>query len=289
VYANLWEHDLLDGAAALSYYFLFALFPTLLFLTTLVGLLPIPYLLDQLIGYIARVLPADAASLLVKTLGEIRTGASGGLLSLGVIAALWGASGGMLSIISALDKAYGVEDTRPWWKRRLIAIALTCGFSLFTLTAMLLLVFGARIGEAAAALLGLGPLFTRTWNVLQWPAIMLCALTGIGLVYYLAPVARQRWTWITPGSTFAVVAWLAMSFVLRLYVHYLGNYNATYGSIGGVILLMLWLYWSSLALLVGAEINAQIADASAHHPQAAETGSRHRTAPAPPRERPLDR
>src|SRR6266496_4659476 len=103
VQTQVWAHDLLDRAAALSYYFLFALFPTLLFLTTLVGLLPIPHLMDQLVGYFVRVLPADAASLLVKTLGEIRSGANSGLLSLGVIAALWGASGGMLSIISALN------------------------------------------------------------------------------------------------------------------------------------------------------------------------------------------
>ena len=150
---------------------------------------------------------------------------------------------------------------------------------------MLLLVFGARIGEAAAALLGLGPLFMRTWNILQWPVIMLCALTSIGLVYYLAPAVRQRWTWITPGSAFAMVAWLAMSFVLRLYVLYFGNYNATYGSIGGVILLMLWLYWTSLALLVGAEINAQIGDSGTRRPQAAETGSPRQTGPAAPRGR----
>jgi membrane protein len=289
VYANLWEHDLLDGAAALSYYFLFALFPTLLFLTTLVGLLPIPQLMDQLIGYVVRVLPSDAASLLVKTLEEVRRGASGGLLSLGVIVALWGASGGMLSIMSALNRTHGIADTRPWWTRRLIAIALTGGFAIFTVTAMLLLIFGARIGEAAAALLGLGSQFTRTWRVLQWPATMLCALTGTGLVYYLAPAVRQRWTSIAPGAAFAVTAWLAMSFVLRVYVAYLGNYNATYGSIGGVILLMLWLYWSSLALLVGAEINAEVDAAAPRRPRAAETASPHRPASAAHPRRLLDR
>jgi membrane protein len=289
VQTQVWAHDLLDRAAALSYYFLFALFPTLLFLTTLVGLLPIPYLMDQLVGYFIRVLPADAASLLVKTLGEIRSGANSGLLSLGVIAALWGASGGMLSIISALNAAYDVVDRRPWWKRRIVALALTCGFSLFTLTAVLLLVFGERIGEAAAALMGMGPLFTRTWNVLQWPAIMVCGLAGIDLVYYLAPAVRLRWTWVTPGSGFAVVAWLGMSFVLRLYVRFIGDYNATYGSIGGVILLMLWLYWTSLALLVGAEINAELEVMGLRRPPAAETASRRRTAPAAPAERLLDR
>jgi membrane protein len=278
----------MDRAAALSYYFLFALFPTLLFLTTLLGLLPVPLLMDRLIGYLVRVLPPDAASLIVKTLGEVRTGASRGLLSLGVIAALWGASGGMLSIISALNRAYEMTDSRSWWSRRLIAMALTCGFSVFTLIAILLLVFGERIGEGAAALLGLGPHFTHTWNVLQWPAIMLCALTGVGLVHYLAPARRRPWISLVPGSVFAVAAWLALSFLLRVYVHYVGNYNATYGSIGGVILLMLWQYWISLALLVGAEINAALAEV-VPHPQGAETASVRLLATGRPRERLLDR
>jgi membrane protein len=289
VRAQLWAHDLVDRAAALSYYFLFALFPSLLFLTALVGLLPIPHLMDRLVGSFIRVLPADAASLLLKTLGEIRTGANSGLLSLGVIVALWGASGGMLSVMSALNAAYDVIDSRPWWRRRLVAVALTCGFSLFTLTAVLLLIFGERIGEGAAALLGMGPLFTWTWNILQWPAIMVCGLAGVDLVYYLAPAVQRRWTWVTTGSAFAVAAWLAMSFVLRLYVGFVGSYNATYGSIGGVILLMLWLYWTSLALLVGAEINAELDAAGLRPPRAVETASRHRPGSAAPAERLLDR
>ena len=289
VYRQVWAHDLLDRAAALSYYFLFALFPTLLFLTALVGLLPFPQLMDRLVDYVVRVLPPDAASLLVKTLEEIRTGASGGLLSLGVIVALWGASGGMLSIISALNAAYGVGDARPWWRRRLAAMALTCGFSLFTVTAVLLLVFGERIGEAAAALMNMGPQFTRTWNILQWPVIMVCGFTGIDLVYYLAPAVRRRWRWVTPGSAFAVVAWLAMSFVLRIYVTYLGGYNATYGSIGGVILLMLWLYWISLALLVGAEINADLEGLAKRHRPGVETASARRRRSAAPADQLLDR
>jgi membrane protein len=288
VYAQTVAHDLMERAAALSYYFLFALFPTLLFLTTLLGLLPVPLLMDQLIGYLVRVLPPDAASLIVKTLGEVRTGASGGLLSLGVIAALWGASGGMLSIMSALNRAYEIHDARSWWSRRLVAIALTCGFSVFTLIAILLLVFGEHIGATAAALLGLGPHFTRRWALLQWPAIMVCALGGVGLVHYIAPARRRSWVSLLPGSVFAVVAWLVLSFLLRVYVHYVGDYNATYGSIGGVILLMLWLYWISLALLVGAEINAALAK-TLPLPRGAETGSARLLATGGPGNRLLDR
>jgi membrane protein len=263
VWDQIWEDEVLDRAAGLSYYFLFALFPTLLFLTALVGLSPAPNLMAQLMGYVEHVLPGDAASLVSKTLAEVVSGASGGLLSIGVFAALWAASNGMLSIMTALNAAYDAEDPRPWWNRRLIAIGLTVGLSVFTLTALLLLVFGPRIGNAVASQVGLGSVFTLAWNVLSWPAVILSALTGIALVYYLAPAARQRWHWVTPGSAFALVAWLLMSFGLRLYVAYFGNYNATYGSIGGVILLMLWLYLSGVVLLVGAEINSEIAQEAA--------------------------
>ncbi len=175
--------------------------------------------------------------------------------------ALWVASSGMLSIVTALNVAYRVGVSRPWWKSRLVALGLTIGFSLFTLTALLLLVFGGRIGEAVARWVGLGPLFTLAWTLLQWPVAIVLALTGLTLVYHLAPAVGRRWHWITPGSIFALVAWLVMSSALRLYVTEFVNYNATYGSIGSVILLMLWLYASGVALLVGAEIDSVVGEA----------------------------
>ncbi len=256
VYLRLWEDEVLDRAAGLSYYFCFALFPTLLFLTALLGMLPQPDLMSRLLDYVDRMLPADAASLLRKTLAEVVSGASGSLISVGVLAALWGASSGMRSIMTALNVAYGVPDRRQWWQSRLIAIGLTLGFSLFGLTALLLLVFGGRIGEVVADRIGLGPAFTVVWTLAQWPVAILLVLTALALVYWLAPAAGRGWYWITPGSIFAVFAWLLMSSGLRLYVAFFGNYNATYGSIGGVILLMLWLYMSGVALLIGAEINS---------------------------------
>src|SRR5438128_1780420 len=166
-------------AAGLSYYFLFALFPALLFLTAILGLLPVPKLMDHLLGYIARVLPADAASLLTKTLGEVIKGARGSLVSLGVLGALWGASSGMVSISNALNVAFEVRDTRTWWRHRLEAIGLTVWFSLLTIVALLLFVFGERIGDAVAQWLGVGAAFTRTWNFAGWPALALCAPIGI--------------------------------------------------------------------------------------------------------------
>lgn len=263
VWAEVAEDEISDRAAALAYYFLFALFPALLFLTALLGLLPIPGLMDRLLDYVSQAMPGDAASILERTLGEIVSGASGGLLSLGVLGALWAGSNGMSSIMSALNAAYDVKEARPWWKAKLLAIGLTLGFSCFILTALVLLVFGPTIGETVAGSVGLGAAFTLAWNIVSIPIVMVLVAIGIALVYYLAPAVEQRWRWVTPGSVVALVLWLVASFALRFYVTNFANYNATYGSIGGVILLMLWLYLSGLALLLGAEVNSEIEHAAA--------------------------
>jgi len=282
VWSEIWEDEVTDRAAALAYYFLFALFPTLLFLTVLLGLLPLPGLMDRLLQYGDQALPSDAASIVRRTWAEIARGARGGLLSIGVLTALWAASNGMASVMGALNAAYDVKDERPWLKRRLLAILLTFGFALFILAALVLLVFGPHIGAAVAGQLGLGALFTSLWIVINIPIVIFCGLVGIALVYYLAPAVEQHWRWVTPGSVVALGLWLVTSWGLRLYVARFGDYNATYGSIAGIMLLMLWLYLTGVILLIGAEINAEIEHAAAlhgaltakapgeHHPAAAE-------------------
>jgi membrane protein len=263
VWHEINDDEVPDRGAALAYYFLFALFPTLLFLTSLLGLLPLPGLMERLLAYVNQTMPGDAGSIVTRTLSEVQGSARGGLLSIGVLAALWASSAGMASVINALNIAYGVEDPRPWWRRRLVAVLLTLGFSMFILSALVLVVFGPHIGEAVAGRMGLGDVFTTVWNVVSVPLVMLFVLVGIALVYYFAPATEQHWRWVTPGSAVGLVLWLAMSFSLRWYVANFGNYSATYGSIGGVILLMLWLYLTGIVLLVGAEINAEIEHAAA--------------------------
>jgi membrane protein len=262
VYQELWDDQVMDRAAALSYYFLFALFPMLLFLTTLLGLLPGPDLMGRLMDYVGRILPGDSAALVQATLAQVTRGASAKLLSAGAVGALWAASAGMASVMAALNVICEATDTRPWWKRRLISIALTVAFALFVACGLLLLVFGEQLGRALASWVGLGDVFTAVWEILRWPVAIGVALTGISLIYYLAPAVDQPWHWITPGSVFALVGWLLASYGLRLYVTSIANYNATYGSIGGVILLLLWLYVTGLILLGGAEINAEIGRAA---------------------------
>ncbi len=261
VWNEISEDELIDRAAALSYYFIFALFPMLIFLTALVGLIPHARLLDPLIEYLTSSLPDDAASVLTRTLAEVLRGAHGGLLSVGAVAALWAASNGMGSIMTALNAVYDVADSRPWWHQRLLAVFLTLVFAAFILTALILLVLAPEISEGLARRAGLGQLFTVTWNVLRWPAAVALALIGVGLVYHLAPAARRRWYWVTPGSVVAI-GLLLVSAGLRLYVARFADYNITYGSIGGAILLMLWLYFTGLVLLIGAEVDAEIAHAA---------------------------
>ena len=263
VYDEIWKDEVLDRAAALAYYLVFALFPTLLFLTALLGLVPFPGLMDRLFEYVDNALPGDAASVLRRVFGEIQRNAHGGLLSAGALAALWASASGMASMMSALNAAYGIEDGRPWWKQRLIALALTVGFGLFIVAGLVLLVFGGQIGALVAAKLGLGDLFTTVWNVVSVVLVIGCVLFGLAMVYYLAPDAKQHWWWVTPGSAVALALWMALSFGLRLYVSHFANYSATYGSIGGVILLILWLYLSGVVLLLGAEINSEIEHAAA--------------------------
>jgi membrane protein len=257
VWTDIGHNEIMDRSAALSYYFIFALFPTLLFLTALLALLPIPDLLDRLMAYVSDVLPGDAGGLVQKTLGQALQDADAGLLSLGAVTALWAASSGMTSIMAALNVA-----SRPWWRERLLAVGLTVVFSLLAVVALVLLVFGQNLGEAIANRTGWGTAFRITWQLVRWPLAMLLGLAAISLVYRLAPAANQRWAWVTPGSAFAVGAWAIMSVALRFYVGYFANYNATYGSIAGVILLMLWLYLSGVVLLVGAAINSEIARAT---------------------------
>jgi len=236
--------DELSGrAAGLSYYFLFSVFPLLIFLTALFGLFSSPQLMDKLLGTASGVMPRDSVALLRRTLQQVvEARAGGGFASLGLLTSLWTASSGMDSLIAALNQAFESRSPREWWRRRLIALALTIGFSLASILALLAIGFG---GPAA-----------------NWTLAPLAALAGVGLVYRFGPGGRAGRSVLTPGAVFAVAAWIATSFGLRVYVAKAANYSAVYGSIGGVIVLMIWLYLSALVILLGAEIDAEIGRAA---------------------------
>src|SRR5262245_29626517 len=221
VWAEIRADQVFDRAATLSYYFLFALFPALLFLTTLLGLFALPELMDRLMGFTQQLLPDEAAFLVESTLAEIVQGARGGLLSVGALAALWAGSSGMGSVMTALNVLDESEDPRPWWYRRLVAIVLLLAFSALTILTLVLLVFGGQIGASLGRGVGVA------WRVLHWPFALVFGLLAIALIYHLAPASRPPWRWVTPGAVFALFAWLLMSLGLRTYVASFGNYNAT--------------------------------------------------------------
>jgi membrane protein len=161
-----------------------------------------------------------------------------------------------------INRAYDIEEGRPWWKVRMLAIGLTIGLAVFIVVSFGLIVAGPQLADWLAARFGFGEVFVWTWKVIQWPVAFALVVTGIGLIYYYAPDAQQDWVWITPGSLLAAVLWLIGSLGFRFYVVNWGNYEATYGAIAGVILLMLWFYLSGLVLIVGAETSAEIEHAS---------------------------
>jgi membrane protein len=256
------QDDCLGRAAQLAYYFLFALFPFFLVLTTLLGYLPVPNLMDRLLETLAEMLPSEALQLVQDHVRELVTNQRGGLLSLGILAALWTSSSAVTAIMDSLNRSYDVEEGRPFWKVRLMAILLTIGLSVFIIVSLILLTFGPQIGGWIADKVGLGSIFKLAWNILRWPVIVGLIIVAMALIYYMAPDVEQEWQWITPGSVVAVVGWLLASLGFSFYVNNFGSYNATYGSIGAVIVLLTWMYVSGFFILVGGEINAEIEHAA---------------------------
>ncbi len=263
---RLWDESLKDDivgrAAQLAYYFLLALFPALLFLTALIGLFPLQETIPELMLNLRTVLPADALSLLEKYLDNVVKGSSGDILSLGLLGALWASSSGVTAIMESLNVVYSATETRPYWKVRLIAALLTIGLAGFIIASTTLVLYGARIGEWIADFIGMGWLFVIAWNVLQWPVAVFLMLFALAVIYYVCPDVEHDWRWVTPGSVCAVSLWLGVSLGFKAYVENFSNYNAAYGSIAGVIVLMLWLYLTGVVMLLGGEINARIEHAA---------------------------
>ena len=261
-YREVLADDCLGLAAQLAYYFFLALFPALLFLVAIVSFIPIAGLLEAITGNLARVAPSEVLSIVQDQILKIAHGNNGGLLTLGILGAIWSTSSGLNAIIDTLNQAYDIREARPWWKVKLIALGLTVALAVFIVIAFTLGLVGPTLAEKVAVWAHMGPAFAWSWKILQWPIVFLLVTLAVGLIYYFAPDAVQEWVWITPGSIFATTLWLAISLGFKFYVAHFTSYNATYGAIGGVIVLMLWFYLSALAVLIGAELNAEIEHAS---------------------------
>jgi membrane protein len=271
VWARSQTDEVFGRSAQLSYYFLLALFPLLLFLITLFGYFNSAGtgLRHQLISYLGDVMPHSALQLVVSTIDEVTNARGSGKLSFGLLVALWAASSGVNAIGQALNVAYDVPETRQWWRLRLLSMGLTVALAILIITALLIVLYGGRLGDFLAGFIDAGHAFSLGWKILQYPIALAFVFIAFSLIYQFAPnlgakrrgkrlpTSDYRRRWISPGVVVAVVLWLLVSLGFRLYLHFFNSYSATYGSLGALIIMMLWFYLTGAAILLGGEVNCE--------------------------------
>jgi membrane protein len=258
VYEELFRTRAFTMAAAMSYYFLLALLPLLIFLSAMLGFLPIPSLFDQLLDLLAVVVPPQAMQMVQHILAGLLVPHRGGLLSFGLLSYLWTASGGFAASIEALNVAYDVEKMRSWWRDRLLALLLTFTTGGLSLLGLLLIIAGPHFGHLLTELFPIPLAFADIWPSLRLVTIFVTFVVAVETQYYLAPNRKQRFADTLPGATLAVLGIFLSSGILAYYFSHFANYNKTYGSLGAVIILMLWFYVVALLFVVGAEWNAEL-------------------------------
>jgi len=255
------EDNFIGRASELAFDFLFALFPLILFLLTLIGIFASQSskLQSSLLSYFSDYLPPVAFQLLRQTTAELAANASGGKLTIGLLVALIFASGGASSMIGALNLAYRAHETRSWLRVRAIALVLTVAISVLLISALFLLLMSGDGVEWIGSKLHLTPFTVILWKALQWPLTILFVFLSYSLIYFWGPCfPKRRWLWLTPGSATGVLLWLIASLGFRIYLYFFDSYSSIYGSLGAVMILLFWLYMTAFAFLVGAEVNAEI-------------------------------
>ncbi|HEX3130053.1 MAG TPA: YihY/virulence factor BrkB family protein [Thermoanaerobaculia bacterium] len=263
LWRQIYQDELLGRSAELAYFFLFSSFPLLVFLTTLLGYMAgaSASLRFNLLWYLAKISPSpEVTSLLTGTLNEITVVRSGFKLYASLFAALWIASNGMIAVGRTLNIACGLKETRRWWKRRIISVVLTIMFAVLIISALTVIFYGGAIADLLAEYVG--PFFAVAWHFFKWPLVLVFVVLSFEMVYNYAPnlgeTANRQW--ITPGAVTGVSLFLLASFGLRLYLAYFHVYSTTYGSVGAVILLLTWFYMTGFAILMGGEVNSEIAN-----------------------------
>jgi len=261
------QHHLLAFAGSLSYYFFMSLIPFLIFLASLLAYIQIPGLFDRVLGGLSYMLPGDSMMMVRKVLTDLISTNSKGFLSFGIIGTIWSASGGFSAMIEALNVAYDVQEGRPFWKTRPLAVLLTILVGALVTILLFAMFFGPHWGAALAAKLNLSPLFTKSWFYFRWVLAAVCALLSVEIIYYLAPnVEQRRFMQTIPGSVIAVMLWVGASYLLGFYLQHFAQLSKSYGTLGAVVGLLLWFYVTSAAILIGAEVNAELAKAAGKEP-----------------------
>ena len=256
------DDNLTDWAAALTYYAVLALFPGLIVFVAIVGLVgQHPETTNSLLDIVRDVGPASAVDTFRGPIeGVVKSsGGAGALLGIGLLASLWSASGYVGAFTRACNAIYEVEEGRPFWKLRPLQIAITIAMVLLLALVAISIVVTGPLAESVGNVIGLGDTAVTTWGIAKWPVIVAIVMGMITVLYYVAPNVRQpRLRWVTPGGVLAVVAWLIVSLGFGLYVANFGSYDKTYGSLGGVVVFLVWLWLSNLAILFGAEFDAEL-------------------------------
>lgn len=255
------KDNLLDWAAALTYYAVLSIFPAIIVVTSLTALLG-PSATASLVENINAIAPGEAGRILTGAIEELQGAASlaGPLAIIGLLTALWTASGYIGAFMRASNAIYEMPEGRPIWKTIPLRVGLTAGVSVMLAVCAAAVVATGEIAERIGAAIGIGSTGLLVWSILKWPAIVLLVSLAIALLYWVAPNVRQpKFRWITPGGIVAVVIWAAASGAFALYVANFGSYNKTYGSLGGVIGFLVWLWITNLAILFGAELDAELA------------------------------
>ncbi len=261
-YKEMDEDHVMAFAGNLTYKALFAIFPFFTFLISLLGIFSATDLVNTMVDKLSGVAPQSATDFIEGQLLSITQSQTESAFTVGaiisILLALWGVSGAFRSVMEAMNVMYEVEEDRPFWKVYGLSIFMSLAVVVLLVGALVLVVFGESIGVTVADLIGLGSVFATIWSIVQWPIVALVVLFAFALIYYFAPAAKQRFRWVSPGSILAFVFWLIFSLLFSLYVSMSGSYNETYGSLAGVIILMLYVYYSALIMLVGAEMNQVI-------------------------------
>jgi membrane protein len=261
-YKEMNEDHVMAFAGNLTYKGLFAIFPFFTFLLSLLGVFNATDLVNVMVDKLSGIAPQSATRFIEGLLLSITQSQAESAFTFGaiisILLALWGISGAFRSVMEAMNVMYEVEEDRPFWKVYGLSIFMSLAVIVLLVGALVLVIFGESIGVRVADLVGLGSLYATLWSIVQWPVVALVVLFAFALIYYFAPAVKQRFRWISPGSILAFVFWLIFSLLFSLYTSIAGSYNETYGSLAGVIVLMLYVYYSALIMLIGAEVNQVI-------------------------------
>ncbi len=241
-------------AAALAYYFVLALFPFLILLSLVVAHLPLPDFFSQVMGLIARVVPAASMGPLRNLIKDTILSTHRGLLTFGVLFALWSASSGFTALIDALNTAYNVSETRRYWKTRGLAIILTFSVGCLLVIALSLLLVGPSLSARMTEAVGMGHL----WPYARWAVAIGCTVLAVELLYFVAPNVKYRFVSTLPGALIAVSGWIGLSYLLGIYFRDFSAYSKGYGSLGVALAFSIWLYWTGFLVLIGAQFNAEL-------------------------------